>query len=258
MLVSPEIQISLHLSENVWLLGDTVKFMEEFVYGANGQAGLGQMIIGGVEKGLNIQFLDAIYNPVAAFIGKPDMATNRVLEGLYAQRNLAAFQGEQEKAAQIELVIKSIESGTTKLATPASEAAQVKIKDGHIPVNGQAYKIKGVTLSTASVGQSRRNIVLNLDSVGGEKVVQMMEDTGINTVRTYVALKLICLMHLLAIISRSLSACRTAMTDGLAQKSTCRAVRTNPISRHIKIIRRSSCGSSATNMTCCSQTIRNG
>jgi len=97
MLVSPEIQISLHLSENVWLLGDTVKFMEEFVYGANGQAGLGQMIIGGVEKGLNIQFLDAIYNPVAAFIGKPDMATNRVLEGLYAQRNLAAFQGEQEK-----------------------------------------------------------------------------------------------------------------------------------------------------------------
>jgi len=66
-------------------------------------------------------------------------------------------------------VIKSIESGTTKLATPASEAAQVKIKDGHIPVNGQAYKIKGVTLSTASVGQSRRNIVLNLDSVGGER-----------------------------------------------------------------------------------------
>jgi len=133
------------------------------------QAWARQSIIGGVEKGLNIQFLDAIYNPVAAFIGKPDMATNRVLEGLYAQRNLAAFQGEQEKAAQIELVIKSIESGTTKLATPASEAAQVKIKDGHIPVNGQAYKIKGVTLSTASVGQSRRNIVLNLDSVGGER-----------------------------------------------------------------------------------------
>lgn len=53
-------------------------------------------------------------------------------------------------------------------------------------VDGNEYKIKGVTLSTVGVGQDRTDLVLNLASVGGEDIVKMMADGGINTVRTYV------------------------------------------------------------------------
>jgi len=49
MFVGPEIEAALNLSSGVPVLGDTVRFMEEFVYGANGQQGIGTMIVGGIQ-----------------------------------------------------------------------------------------------------------------------------------------------------------------------------------------------------------------
>ncbi|MBU1124471.1 MAG: hypothetical protein KKC84_00415, partial [Candidatus Omnitrophica bacterium] len=49
MFVGPEIEMALNIFSGVPVLGDTVVFMEEFVYGANGREGIGRMILEGVE-----------------------------------------------------------------------------------------------------------------------------------------------------------------------------------------------------------------
>jgi len=48
-LVGPEIALSLWLTAGVPLLGETVRFMEEFVYGANGKTGIGEAMIEDIE-----------------------------------------------------------------------------------------------------------------------------------------------------------------------------------------------------------------
>ncbi|MFA7114137.1 MAG: DUF6531 domain-containing protein, partial [Candidatus Omnitrophota bacterium] len=61
----------------------------------------------------------------------------------------------------------------------------VEVKNKKIIINGSAYRIRGVTLSVAKPGFERRDMILNLNSVGNDSIKNMRE-SGINTVRTYV------------------------------------------------------------------------
>ncbi len=47
VLIGPELIFALQLTSGIPLLGETVRFMEEFVYGANGQGGIGTKILAG-------------------------------------------------------------------------------------------------------------------------------------------------------------------------------------------------------------------
>jgi len=55
---------------------------------------------------------------------------------------------------------------------------------GQLIVDGQVYEIRGVTLSTVPEGEKLEALVLDLESLGEEQI-QLMQDIGINTVRTY-------------------------------------------------------------------------
>ncbi|MFA5392755.1 MAG: hypothetical protein WC306_03725, partial [Candidatus Paceibacterota bacterium] len=63
-------------------------------------------------------------------------------------------------------------------------ASKVTVENGKIYIDGQEYEIRGVTVSTASVGEERKDFVLDSDSLTEEDVKDMAE-AGINTVRTY-------------------------------------------------------------------------
>ncbi len=57
VLIGPELIFALQLTAGLPLLGETVRFMEEFVYGANGQGGIGAKIL------TEIGYITGIINP---------------------------------------------------------------------------------------------------------------------------------------------------------------------------------------------------
>ncbi|PIZ83570.1 MAG: hypothetical protein COX96_07470, partial [Candidatus Omnitrophica bacterium CG_4_10_14_0_2_um_filter_44_9] len=75
MLVGPEIQTALNLTNGVPVVGPAVQFMEEFVYGANGTEGIGTLILKGIEDHAGINPAENIYNPLAGLLGRPDWNT---------------------------------------------------------------------------------------------------------------------------------------------------------------------------------------
>jgi len=54
ILIGPELAFALQLTGGIPLLGETVRFMEEFIYGANGQGGIGEKILMGIQSQIGI------------------------------------------------------------------------------------------------------------------------------------------------------------------------------------------------------------
>ncbi|MDP8259876.1 MAG: ATP-binding protein, partial [Candidatus Gygaella obscura] len=95
MLVPAEIEAALKWTDGMPILGESVKFMEEFVYGANGTQGLGEKVLTGVEGeiytftgvDLNKDLFNAISNNNPLF-DSPTYKENHEADMRYTMRNL--------------------------------------------------------------------------------------------------------------------------------------------------------------------------
>ncbi|MFA5363253.1 MAG: hypothetical protein WC335_08490, partial [Candidatus Omnitrophota bacterium] len=116
--VGPEIEFAINFTSGMPVAGDTVRFMEEFVYGANGKEGLGQIIIDGVNtssvSSFGVNPHKDVYNFIAGhnpFFASPDFDSASALDQLYNLRNRkAAETGAEQELGLINSLISEAES----------------------------------------------------------------------------------------------------------------------------------------------------
>jgi hypothetical protein len=123
--VGPEIEFAINFTSGMPVAGDTVRFMEEFVYGANGKEGLGQIIINGVNassvSSFGVNPHRDLYNFIAGqnpFFASPDFDSASALDQLYNLRNRKAAEtgAEQESKLINSLIFKAENSELTAVA----------------------------------------------------------------------------------------------------------------------------------------------
>jgi hypothetical protein len=116
MLVGPEINLALHLTNGIPVVGDTVKFMEEFVYGANGREGLGQMVVGGIEgvvaKHTGVNPHKEIFNFISRhnpLWNSPDYDTNlRLDQEAIMDSDIKKLESKQNRTSDEDITLKNL------------------------------------------------------------------------------------------------------------------------------------------------------
>ncbi|MDD5526752.1 MAG: hypothetical protein PHE11_05030, partial [Candidatus Omnitrophica bacterium] len=116
--VGPEIEFAINFTSGMPVAGDTVRFMEEFVYGANGKEGLGQIIINGVNassvSSFGVNPHKDVYNFIAGhnpFFASPDFDSASAFDQLYNLRNRkAAETGAEQELGLINSLISEAEN----------------------------------------------------------------------------------------------------------------------------------------------------
>ncbi|MCK9430542.1 MAG: ARMT1-like domain-containing protein, partial [Candidatus Omnitrophica bacterium] len=125
-------------------------------------------------------------NPIISLKDKIKTVARRILPALFIVLISAGFLSGCSKQQDNPISVPEATVSDSSTSSLTVSSSVISIKDGKLFVGDEQYQIRGVTLSAVEKGQDRQDLILNLESVGGESAIKLMADAGINTVRTYV------------------------------------------------------------------------